>query len=228
MFKPSKYFQTAVQDYFLLLEKKYPQKSILILVSDRYKLSRAERSMLYRGVASNFENKNRSCKLIRANLIQNQVLHIDGFNQIFTIISYLNGNQTFISTDNLLRDASEIHTKVFRKELLERSLKLILEFCDSLKLSKILIYTDQQLSNHKQLVETLSVNSLASSFIIEVKISNQVDLELKKLKDGLIATSDSQIIDKSKQKIFNLAYHTLKFHFNPNFFDLGSMINKKH
>jgi len=228
MFKPSESFQPAIQDYILLLERKYSQKSILKLVGDRYKLNRTERSMLYHGIASNAENISRPRKLIHGNSIQNQLLYIDGFNQILTIASYLNGNLVYISTDNLLRDASEIHGKVFRKELLERSLNLILEYCNSLKLNNLILYIDKQVSNHKKLVETLSCISLSKSFIIEVKISNQVDLELKKLKDGIIATSDSQIIDKSKQKIFNLAYHTLKFHFNPNFFDLGSMINKKH
>jgi len=220
-------FNNAIHDYYELLKNKYPQKSILKLVGDRYKLSGTERSMLYRGVSTDGENKFRSRKLIFEKLVQNQVLHVDGFNQILTIASYLNGSQVFISTDHLLRDASEIHGKIFRTELLERSVNYIFEYCGSLKLNQLIFYIDQQVSDHKKLFEVLSNRSSEYNFDNELIISDKVDERLKELTTGIIATSDSQIINKSKQKIFDLAFHTLKFHFSPNFLDLNSLVIKK-
>ncbi len=220
-------FETAVRDYYDLVEKKYPQKSIHKLVSDRYKLSGTERSILYRGVSTKEENKLRSEKLIPEELVKGQDLYVDGFNQILTIASYLNGNVIFISSDGFLRDASEIHGKMFRSELLSRSIELILIYCDSLNLNKLIFYIDQQVNNHEKLIDILSNRSSEYNFDIEILLSDQVDQELKKLSAGTIATSDSQIIKKAKLKVFDLAYHTLKFHFHPNIFDLQSLLNKK-
>ncbi|MCD4684144.1 MAG: DUF434 domain-containing protein [Bacteroidales bacterium] len=217
-------FAIAVQDYYDLLEKKYPQKSIHKLVGDRYKLSGTERSMLYRGVSTKEENKLRSEKLIPEELVKDQDLYVDGFNQILTIASYLNGNVVFISSDGFLRDASEIHGKIFRSELLSRSIELILIYCDSLNIDQLVFYIDQQVNNHEKLKNNLSSPSSGHNSDIEIILSDKVDKRLKEVSTGIIATSDSQIIEKTDLKIFDLACQTLKFHFHPKFFDINSLL----
>ena len=107
MYLFSKGFQEAIVDYTYLIEKNYPRKTILKMVGDRYQLRSAERSMLYRGVCSRDESLNRKNKKLAA-LPENAVLHIDGYNVIRTIGSYLSGKQVFISVDGFLRDAAEI------------------------------------------------------------------------------------------------------------------------
>lgn len=217
-------FVNAAQDYFDLLNKKYPQKTILELVGNRYKLSRTERSMLYRGVASESENKLRAEKLIDERLTKNKVLSIDGFNQLLTIASYLNGDKVFISTDGFMRDASEIHGKVFRSELLERSIDLIKVFLISMNLECTVIYIDKQLNDHDTIKDYIL--NASNSTKNDVVLSEQVDKELKSLSSGIIATSDSQIIEESKVKIFDLARYTLKFHFNPKITNLKTLLLK--
>ena len=49
------------------------------------------------------------------------------------------------------------------------------------------------------------------------------DYYLIKLNEGICATSDSVIIDKSNVKIFDLARNSLVFHFNPAFLNLLSI-----
>ncbi|MCK4287805.1 MAG: DUF434 domain-containing protein, partial [Bacteroidales bacterium] len=126
----SKDFQTAVNDYLLLLDKKYPQKAILKLIGDRYALNGTERSMLYRGITTSKNAEKRAKKLISEKNIINQPIHIDGYNVLITIGSYLNGNLVFIGNDRYLRDASEIHGKIFRTELFERAVILILVYLE--------------------------------------------------------------------------------------------------
>lgn len=220
-------FGKATADYFSFLQKEYPQKSILKLVGDRYKLSGTERSILYRGISTEEENKLRAGKLVDENLIIQEDLSVDCLNQILTISSYLNGNQVFISTDNLLRDASEIHGKAFPSELLARSIKLIIRYCESLSLNQLVFYIDQQVSNQKKVKTILSNKTSEFNINFEIILSDQVDKKLKNLSTGVIATSDSQIIEKSNLKIFDLAFHALKFHFNPKFFDLNNLVHKK-
>ena len=219
-------FGKATADYFSFLQKKYPQKTILKLVGDRYKLSRIERSMLYRGISEQSQNISRRGKLLKE-LSAGSNLIVDGFNQILTIASYLNGNVVFISSDGFLRDASEIHGKVFRSELLSKSVDLIFSYCDSLNLNQLVFYIDQQVSNQKKVKTLLSNKTSEFNINFEIILSEQVDKELKNLTTGVIATSDSQIIEKSNLKIFDLAFHALRFHFNPKFFDLNNLVHKK-
>lgn len=216
-------FKNAVEDYSYFLQKEYPQKGSLKLVGDRHKLNRSERSMLYRGISMETENNSRSKKLVQAERLSEKVLLVDGLNQILTIASYLNGNIVYISSDGLLRDASEIHGKAFRTELLSKSVELIDKYCKTLNLKQLVFYLDQQV-NKLEKIRNLLVKKIPASQII---ISDQVDKALVNSKSGIIATSDSQVIDKSKLKVFDFSFHTLKFHFNPNFPDLYSLIYKK-
>jgi len=219
-------FHIAVSDYHSFLQKKYPQKAILKLVGDRYKLSRAERSVLYRGISVDIKSTSRKNKLIKEFSFDSN-LAVDGLNQLLTIASYLNGNIVFISSDGYLRDASEIHGKVFRSELLSKSIDLTLEYCNSLALNQLFFYFDKQ-SNICEKVDGLLANKFLEREInIKVILSEHVDKELELLTSGHIATSDSQVIKKSNLNIFDLAYATLKFHFSPEFIDLNSLLNKK-
>jgi len=42
----------AVKDYFFLQNKAYPEKASVALVGDRYRLSKEERMVLFRGITS--------------------------------------------------------------------------------------------------------------------------------------------------------------------------------
>ena len=214
----------AIKDYVYFLEEKYPQKSVLKLIGDRYKLTGSERAMLYRGITTNENCKQRSLKLIRKISGNNNELHIDTFNQVYTISSYLNGDMVFIGNDGFLRDASEIHGKIIRTELLERSIDLILQYLENTNIKDLTFYLDKQINRHKQVAGIINKKLLNFKLSIQTEISEKVDNILIKTETGIIASSDSQIIDKSKLKIFDLALHILEFHFNPKIIDLRSFL----
>lgn len=217
-------FEYAVRDYYDMLNKKYPQKAILKLVGDRYKLSRTERSMLYRGVSAKEGNKFRSEKLIPEELVKDHDLFVDGLNQILTVAAYLNGNVVFISSDGFLRDASEIHGKIFRSALLSRTVKLICEYCRTLHLKQLIFYVDEQVNGAERIKNLLLKKTHELKINFKIVMSYRVDKELKSLTNGIIATSDSQVIQKSISNIFDLALQTLKFHFNPEIIDLNTLL----
>ncbi|MCK4406743.1 MAG: DUF434 domain-containing protein, partial [Bacteroidales bacterium] len=217
----SKDFQTAVNDYLLLLDKKYPQKAILKLIGDRYALNGTERSMLYRGITTSKNAEKRAKKLISEKNIINQPIHIDGYNVLITIGSYLNGNLVFIGNDRYLRDASEIHGKIFRTELFERAVILILVYLEKLKVSEINFYLDQPVSFSGKLSQ--KINKIIKDYYLtgKAEVYNSPDYILKNIEEGFVATTDSTIIDKAKLNIFDIARNTIKYHFNPNFIDMG-------
>jgi hypothetical protein len=64
----------------------------------------------------------------------------------------------------------------------------------------------------------------ASGNKIKIIISQKVDNDLSSIENGIIVTSDSEIIDCSPCKIFDLPYHLLMENFRPNFQDLGKLV----
>ncbi|MCK4662071.1 MAG: DUF434 domain-containing protein [Bacteroidales bacterium] len=210
-------FYEAIIDYSYLLEKNYPQKSILKLIGDKYMLNRVQRTILYRGITTSEKSKNRNLKLIKEDFIKSEKLYIDCYNVIYTIGSYLNGNTLFVGTDNLLRDASEIHGKILRTKLLDRSLNLLFGYLKTLKIAEVILIIDEPVNHSKSLCK--KINELIKKIGIKAKaeINKSPDIYLKTLKEGICATSDSVIIDKSNIKIFDLARNTLNFHFSPEF-----------
>jgi hypothetical protein len=217
--KTSTNFQLAANDYLLFLDRGYPQKSILKLVGDRYKLSGVERSMLYRGIAKTEENIQRRDKIFTGSLSGGRLI-VDAFNQLITVASYLNGSMVFISTDGFLRDASEIHGKLFRKDLLQKSLGLAFGFLNFSKPASVEFVVDQQLSKHQMIIESIGILNVSSVIKCSVEPTDKADNHLFRAKSGLIATSDSQIINKTDLKVFDLARFTLKHFYHPDFFEI--------
>ena len=213
-------FKNAIYDYIYLLEKEYPQKAILKLIGDRYLLSGIQRTMLYRGITTKENSLKRTSKLITENLLSNQILHIDGYNVLITIGSYLNGNTVFVGNDNFLRDASEIHGKIFRTELFDRALILIFDYLKKINIKEVFFYLDKPVSFSGKLC--LKIDEQLKNYKIQGKAEtfNSPDFQLKNIKEGFCATSDSTIIDNSKVKVFDLARNTILYHFKPGFIDL--------
>ena len=213
-------FKYAVRDYLFLLEKNYPQKGIIKLIGDRYSLSGLERTMLYRGITTRENCLARKKKLALVKELKKASLYIDGYNVMITIGSYLNGNTVYISNDHLLRDASEMHGKIFRKVLMNRILKLLLDDLIYLQLSNAIIYFDRPVSRSGDLAARITNKMLEMKITGHAKTAESPDHILKQCTKGFIATSDSTIIDKCRLKTFDLARHVITRNFQPSYFDL--------
>jgi hypothetical protein len=216
-------FNDAARDYLYLLEKGYPQKAIIKLIGDRYSLSGTERTLLYRGLTTAANRTYRASLLLDEAGIKQKSLYIDGYNVLITIGSYLNGSLVFIANDNFLRDASEIHGKVFRTELFDRGILLIIDYLKQADAGSAHFYLDRPVS--KSGILAARVNQLLEehSFPGGALTVRSPDYELKQLGSGIVCSSDSTIIDKTQRKLFDLARNTLSYHFSPGFLDLGKL-----
>lgn len=221
----SKDFKAAVQDCFYLMNKAYPDRGAVKFVGDRYGLSGSERSMLYRGVYSETLNESRRKKLVSISDFHGQPLHIDSFNVLFTLISYLEGKPVYLSTDGLLRDASEWHGKSIQSGRLKQALEALFDFLKANDPGYLNFYIDEPMHESGMIyrlisekLEVLSLKGKANRFPYSDDI-------LQRVRDGYLTTSDSQIIDKSSQPVFDLAKEVLEYKFNPRFFDLAKIIS---
>jgi hypothetical protein len=135
----------------------------------------------------------------------------------------LNGSLVFIANDSFLRDASEIHGKVFRTELFDRGILLIIEYLKQAGAGSAHLYLDRPVSKSGILAARVNQLLEENSFPGAATTVRSPDYELKQLESGIVCSSDSAIIDKTKRKLFDLARHTLAHHFSPNFLDLGEL-----
>lgn len=59
----------------------------------------------------------------------------------------------------------------------------------------------------------------------EAVIKDSPDYCLRNTENSVIATSDSTVITNSKSPVFDLAFHTVSYNFQPDFIDLNKIIN---
>lgn len=218
----SKHFAIAVNDYLFLLEKAYPQKTILKIVGDKYQLAGVERSILFRGIATREKCRLRKSRNIRI-LKPGSSLFIDGYNVIRTIGSYLSGKTVFISMDGFLRDAAEMHRSVLREKVLNQSINLMFEFLNKSQLSKATIYLDEPISKSGELASILNNKLLKSGIDGDALTVHSPDHYLKEVNEGFICTADSAVIDNCQVKVYDLAKAILILNFKPDFINFEKM-----
>jgi hypothetical protein len=210
-------FTEAVNDYKYFAEKNYPEKAVLKIIGDRYRLSGTERSILFRGIYGNSNSLSRKRRLLKPEDIYGNEIFIDGYNVLITTGSYLSGKVTFIGTDGLLRDAAESHGKINKNRHLEKSLLLILEFLSGLKVKSVNFYFDSPVSNSGVFSVLVNKNIAYFDFKGTASCVDSPDHVLKNVSEGIICTSDSAVIDNSKVRIFDLARHALENRYHPDF-----------
>lgn len=215
----SEQFYVAAKDYLYLLERDYPQKGIVKLVGDHYLLTAAERVLLYRGMVHRDRLERRQKKKTER-ILKKEVLSIDGFNVVRTIGSYLNGNFVFVGMDGFLRDVSELHRKALKWPVLERTLRLIMDYLQRLQPESVTFYFDRPISHSGKMVV------LTNSLLQERGLAGEAfavfspDHELKQRDDGVVCTADSGIIDNAHAPVFDLSAAVLHENFEPQFFSM--------
>ncbi len=218
-------FIEAINDYFFLLNRGYPEKAGLKLVGNRHRLSGNQRNCLYRGITSRLKARNRKSKLTQN--LKNQFIHIDGYNVMFTIMNYLLGKTTFIANDGLMRDSGAAYGKIEDEKIFFRAAHLLFDYLSGTHARETIIYLDttvENCENHKMKLETERTRHNSSGTILLLK---HADTRLKEIKDGIVATSDSEIIDSFSGRIVDAARQTLRQAFKIKMTDLKSLLRYK-
>ncbi len=219
-------FFQAVCDYRYLLERDYPLKSILKLVGDRYALPSHERVMLYRGLAKKQQVKVRQQKLLQDIPAHSEVT-LDGFNVCRTVGSYLNGNPVFVGMDGYLRDVSELHRKKLKWEVLEKSIRLILEFLREKDVSHVHFYFDTPISHSGKMCLMTRQKMQEMNIAGEAETVFSPDHELITAENGFICTADSNIIENARVKVFDLSQQLLLDRFSAQLFSFREYLSGK-
>ncbi len=199
-------FKDPITDLIWLLDKKYPKKSAVELVGNRYSLNHEERMILYRGVFDFKSSEKRKKKLIDPDKIRIDKLIIDGYNVLITLESYLSGKIVFRSLDGYVRDISGMYGEYILGNLTKRSTGLLVDFIKRESFTQgIVIYLDYPVSKSGELASYLR-NSFKTKYmdvaVDVVKCPDETVVhENQHSSHSAVATSDTVIIDRVERVI---------------------------
>ena len=208
--KASKFkdLQKAARDFRFLLNEGYPRKASLELVGNRYGLTSDERHLLHRGVFSNSDSGSRRKKKVFIGEVRNKDLVIDGHNVLITVEAGISGRPLVVGDDGFIRDISGLSGGFKQTETTEKAIQFIIRAIKKIKPSQTLFLLDAPISKSGELAEAVR-NYLTKQDIpgeaMAVKVPERILIGFP----GVVATSDTAIIDQSK-KVLDLAAHVLR------------------
>jgi hypothetical protein len=202
MFRP-KDFLKATEDFRYLLNRGYPRKTTLELVGNRYGLTSDERHLLHRGVFSSSDSQARQKKRISIQEVRNKDLAIDGHNVLITIEAGLSRRPLILGDDGFIRDISGLSGSFKKTESTEKAIQFIIHTIKIIKPRQTLFLFDAPISMSGELAQEVRSQLKRENLLGEamaVKVPEKILIGFP----GIIATSDTAIIDQSK-KVLDLA-----------------------
>jgi len=204
----SESLQKAAQDLRYLLNRGYPRKVTLELVGNRYGLTFDERHLLHRGVFSNADSQMRRKKRISIREIRDKDFAIDGYNVLITIEAALCGRPLVLADDGFIRDISGLSGSFAKSKITETATQLLLTVLKKWKPRKTLFLFDAPISMSGKLAEEIRDRLNQANLpgdAMAVKVPEEILIGFP----GMVATSDTAIIDQSK-RVLDLAGYIIR------------------
>jgi len=196
-------------DLRYLLDRGYNRSSSLKLVGDKYRLNKAERSILYRSIYSSSIVEKIASKRLMAKDLRNEHVLIDGFNVMNTIETMLRGEPLILCDDGVLRDFSEIHGKYKLTKKTDEALKLLLKALRELEVAFAKILFESQISRSGEIAGYARRLFRKMGLAGNAETTKNVDSQLQKF-EQVIMTSDSAILLRCV-KFYDLPAYILRW-----------------
>ncbi len=216
-------FINACRDYFYLVNLHYPERGVLKLVGDRYRLSGDQRTVLYRGISSQKRADNRRNLLTRE--FTGKKLLIDGYNILFSLINYRLGKILFISTDGILRDAGSLHGKLKEQHALNSGIEMMVDYLALQNPASVEIYLDSPVSHSEKHAALIREMLTDKGIKGKSSVIRSADWALRHGAECIIATSDTGIIDSAMLPVTDLPLAILRSNYNTEFLDLAELLS---
>ncbi len=206
--------KNAAYDLKFLLNRGYRKKVALNLVTNKYLLDKNGRNYLVRKVFSDEKSRERTAKIVDINNINNKTIFIDGYNVLISVetICKQEYDSLILCDDGILRDVKAVFGKYKTTSSTDTALNYIINFLSTYNPACIYFLYDSPVSKSGELAShtdnLIKINGLNGAAVTH----KNVDFELVKLsKDygGIVATSDSAVIDKVDQ-VLDIPYWICK------------------
>ncbi|HEX3013458.1 MAG TPA: DUF434 domain-containing protein [Methanobacterium sp.] len=206
--------QEAACDLRFLLNRGYRKKGALHFVANKYLLNKDERNYLARSIFSDLISKKRQEKIIDISKIKNQLLLVDGYNVLITVESLYNEDydSIILCDDKVVRDLNAVFGKYKLNNATERALNEILALISSHSPSYTCFFFDSPVSFSGKLAgitkKIMEEHNLQGNVCLSKTVDTEI-IRLSNLKNGIVATSDSVIIDKV-DRVVDVPHHILE------------------
>lgn len=212
--------QNAVADMSWLLSRQYAAKSTLKLVGDRFALDQRQRMAVMRSVCADCCLKERSCKRVNPQTLNDEIILLDGYNVITTIEASLAGGIIIMGRDGCYRDIASVHGTYRKVEETIPAINLIGKFCWQINLRQCLWYLDSPVSNSGRLKTLILEIAQQNNWNWQVQLVHNPDAVLSSSSE-VVGTSDSEILNRCSGWL-NLTRHIIeKFVPQANIIDLS-------
>lgn len=219
---PEENLLEAVRDYRFLLDRGYPVHATIKLIGDRFRLNKAERIVLLRGVLEQHVSA-RIAERILEELPEKASLCVDGYNVLFTIANYRAGHPLFIGTDGLLRDAGGAHGRFSSGDVFCIASGLLAEELAFLDLAEAMIYLDAPVSSSGDHAAAIRAVCGERKFPVSVEVVASADPCVCDFAGTAVASSDSVIAVNSRAPVFDLSRNLLERRFKAAFQNLRTI-----
>jgi hypothetical protein len=181
------------------------------------------RNCLFRAVFTESDCRARRAKLVMPQAAARRPLGVDWYNVLITVESYLKGYPVFLADDGLLRDSSGVHGSYRPGRVTEAALGRTLKALEELSPSRLELFLDAPISFSGVMAEELRRRAPAAC-PCEVSVSPSADYPLKSF-PGLVATSDSSIIDRpGVREVLDLARFVLERGWGAKIVPVGQLL----
>ena len=203
----------AVHDLRYLLNRGYRKKGALKFVSDKYLLNIHERNYLSRKVFSREVALSRQNKILDISRVKDEDVFVDGYNVLITVESICTGYPSLVRCDDgFLRDINAVFGKYRINDTTKTALTQIILLLKCYKPQFVKFLYDSPVSQSGELSKVTRTLLNANDLPGDAVTSKNVDSELVTLSrkvQGIVATSDSAVIDKI-QRVVDIPCEILK------------------
>lgn len=191
----------AQEEVLYLINRGYKISQVVTFVGNRYQFSSRQRDALKRATATDEKRVIRKSKELNIDDIENEIVHIDGFNLIILLEVALSKGTLIYCNDGNIRDLAGLRGSYNLIDKTPIAIEFIGEFLENANIKEAKIYLDAPVSNSGNLRNIINKYSRHWGFRTQVNLVNNVDTILEKL--DRVVSNDSIIIDKCKN-YFNL------------------------
>jgi hypothetical protein len=184
----------AAEDFFWLQNRRYPRKTCLDLVGNRYQLCSLERQFLQRGVFGQWQLLARRAKRCPGADWQSEDLVVDGHNVQITVESGMLGRPLLLANDGVVRDLAGQSARFKLSEVSETALQAILRFLSDFQPRTVLFLFDTPMrhsgllaSRYRRQIKVLGLNG-------EARTAPVPEREFP-YAESVVASSDQAVLD---------------------------------
>jgi len=162
--------------------------------------------MLKRGLCTDESLKIKKEKEFSFNELKNNILYIDGFNQIITLEVLLSKGTVFKGRDGCVRDLAGLRGNYSIIDETEKAIRIIAGFSNNSGVSSVIIYLDSPVSNSGKLKNLIMEQQVKFDIPVSVELMHNPDVSLY---DKSVVISSDGIILEHCAHWFNLGDYIL-------------------